>query len=168
MKYLMSDTDRHGNTRVYVRRPGSRKIRIRSAPGTLAFDREYLQAVKGELAPSPKRERPVFPPRPPKLGQVYFVKAGESIKIGFSVDVRRRVKNMQTAASETMTLLLVLPGTLADEKSMHDRFGHLRINGEWFKSGPDLVQFIRESRSRQNWKPMTRKAKSGTRVSHPN
>jgi integrase len=42
--YLMSDRDRHGKERVYVRRHG-RKIRIRAKPGTEAFARAYAEAL---------------------------------------------------------------------------------------------------------------------------
>lgn len=45
LKYLVEDVDRHGNVRVYVRRPGIRKIRLLEAPGTAAFLREYTAAL---------------------------------------------------------------------------------------------------------------------------
>jgi integrase len=44
LPYLMTDTDRHGNERVFVRRFG-RKIRIRAQPGTPAFVSQYSAAV---------------------------------------------------------------------------------------------------------------------------
>jgi integrase len=43
--YLMSDRDRHGNERLYVRRHG-RKIRIREKPGTDGFARSYADALQ--------------------------------------------------------------------------------------------------------------------------
>ena len=43
--YLMSDLDRHGNERLYVRRHG-RKIRIREKLGTAAFARSYADALQ--------------------------------------------------------------------------------------------------------------------------
>jgi integrase len=43
--YLMSDRDRHGNDRLYVRRH-RRKIRIREKPGTEAFARSYADALQ--------------------------------------------------------------------------------------------------------------------------
>ena len=45
LPYLMSDRDRHGNDRLYVRRHG-RKIRIREKPGTEAFAQAYADAVR--------------------------------------------------------------------------------------------------------------------------
>jgi integrase len=43
--YLMSDRDRHGNERLYVRRHG-RKIRIRAKPSTEAFAKAYAEALQ--------------------------------------------------------------------------------------------------------------------------
>lgn len=44
-KFLLRDTDRHGNPRFYVRRAG-RKIRIRDPIGSPAFHRAYAAAVE--------------------------------------------------------------------------------------------------------------------------
>ncbi len=48
LKYLVEDTDRHGNVRLYVRKAGKRKIRLRQEPGTREFLDEYWAAVKGD------------------------------------------------------------------------------------------------------------------------
>jgi integrase len=56
LPYLMPDTDRHGNERLFVRRYG-RKIRIREEPGTKAFMDAYgaaLEALEGG-APEPRQ-----------------------------------------------------------------------------------------------------------------
>jgi integrase len=45
LPYLMADTDRHGNKRLFVRRFG-RKIRIRAKPGSAAFALAYSAAVE--------------------------------------------------------------------------------------------------------------------------
>jgi integrase len=42
--FIRRDKDRHGNERVFVRRNG-RSIRLRTAEGTAAFDREYADAL---------------------------------------------------------------------------------------------------------------------------
>lgn len=48
-KYLISDKDRHGNERWYVRAPGQKKVRIREAPGSEEFMVAYHAAVRGHL-----------------------------------------------------------------------------------------------------------------------
>jgi hypothetical protein len=50
-RYLVEDVDRHGNVRIYFRRKGRPKIRLRELPGTAAFDAEYQRAFSGELKP---------------------------------------------------------------------------------------------------------------------
>lgn len=45
LRYLVSDRDRHDNVRYYVRRPGARKVRIRSEPDTTSFMAEYAAAM---------------------------------------------------------------------------------------------------------------------------
>lgn len=46
-KYLVEDIDRHGNVRLYFRRKGFPKIRLRALPGTDEFQREYAAALSG-------------------------------------------------------------------------------------------------------------------------
>lgn len=60
LRWLVEDVDRHGNVRVYLRRPGSSKIRLRQPPGSAAFLAEYRAAVEaaGRAAASPPRPRP--------------------------------------------------------------------------------------------------------------
>jgi integrase len=50
-RFLVEDVDRHGNVRIYFRRKGRPKIRLREMPGTDAFDKEYQRAFRGELKP---------------------------------------------------------------------------------------------------------------------
>lgn len=57
LKYLISDLDRFGNRRWYVRVPGRRKIRVAGEPGSEAFTDNYWQAIKAEPADSRPRPR---------------------------------------------------------------------------------------------------------------
>jgi len=47
LKYLVADTDRHGNVRLYFRRKGQKKYRMLKEPGTSAFQSEYQNIFKG-------------------------------------------------------------------------------------------------------------------------
>lgn len=47
-RFLVEDTDRHGNVRIYFRRRGQPKVRLSAAPGTPEFDIEYLIAFNRE------------------------------------------------------------------------------------------------------------------------
>lgn len=53
LKHVNEDTDRHGNVRVYLRRPGQLKVRLRSLPGTEDFLAEYRAAVMGATPRAP-------------------------------------------------------------------------------------------------------------------
>jgi len=50
LRFTYEDTDRHGNVRVYVRRFGMKKVRLRQTPGTPEFLEEYRDAIAGRLA----------------------------------------------------------------------------------------------------------------------
>lgn len=52
LPYVVEDRDRHGNVRIYVRKPGCRKVRIKATPGTEAFARAYEAALAA--VPPPK------------------------------------------------------------------------------------------------------------------
>jgi integrase len=45
LKYLIEDVDRHGNVRIYFRRSGHRKIRLRGLPGSEEFQAGYAKAL---------------------------------------------------------------------------------------------------------------------------
>jgi Meiotically up-regulated gene 113 len=80
----------------------------------------------------------------PGPGSVYFAQAGKSgpIKIGTARDVWTRLASLQTGSAATLHLLGVVPGGLADEKVLHQRFARHRIRGEWFKPAAALRTYI--------------------------
>jgi hypothetical protein len=73
---------------------------------------------------------------------VYFIQAGNLVKIGFSGSVAVRMHQLQTASSETLSLVKAIEGDHALERDLHRRFGHLRSHREWFRSEGDLADFI--------------------------
>ena len=60
LKYIVEDTDRHGTVRLYYRRPGEPKIRLRGPSGSPEFLTDYKRAAAG----------PVQPRSTPKVGTV--------------------------------------------------------------------------------------------------
>ncbi len=73
--------------------------------------------------------------------RVYFVRSGEAgpIKIGWAVSVRKRLALLQTGNPETLRVLAVAPGDAELEALLHLRFDALRVRGEWFRPGPELL-----------------------------
>lgn len=90
---------------------------------------------------------------------VYFVQAGEGgpIKIGVACNVEKRIGKMRVDNAAKLTLLGVIDGGRAEEKSLHNRFGDAWIRGEWFRPEPLLVDWINANTSPYRY-PRTRRA----------
>ena len=52
IRYVVEDKDRHGNVRIYYRKPGQGKIRLPGPIGSDDFWEVYYKAVSGELKPN--------------------------------------------------------------------------------------------------------------------
>lgn len=78
---------------------------------------------------------------------VYFFRDSRNrIKIGISANVNDRMKGIQSGLGEGLVLLGVLPDASEElEKEMHAKFAHLRLGGEWFEPGEDLLAYIAEN-----------------------
>jgi hypothetical protein len=74
--------------------------------------------------------------------QVYFIRLGERVKIGVSVNVRRRLKSLQTSCPDRLELLHSAGGTWDDEVQLHKRFAADRLTGEWFRLSPEIAEYI--------------------------
>jgi hypothetical protein len=74
---------------------------------------------------------------------VYFIQAGENgpIKIGRAVDVAKRMARFQTANPKKLALLGTIPNG-DREREFHERFKHLRTQGEWFSFEGKLSDFL--------------------------
>lgn len=77
---------------------------------------------------------------------VYFIGAGDFVKIGWAIDPTKRVKELQTGCPHELTILATLHGTQVEEFELHRRFAAYRVrhNGEWFHATPELLSFISE------------------------
>ena len=80
---------------------------------------------------------------------VYFVFNADSnaIKIGKARDLEKRIRSLQTVSPSRLKLLKATQVT--DEKeasllesSLHRKFAHLRITGEWFKAESELLDYL--------------------------
>lgn len=79
---------------------------------------------------------------------IYFLRAGEFVKIGQSNRWKDRMATMQTGSPYTIVPLLVLIDQPALERKLHSRFRADHFRGEWFHMGPAIVAFIKENLSR--------------------
>jgi hypothetical protein len=78
------------------------------------------------------------------MGFVYFVQSGTKgdIKIGYSINVKKRVQTLKTAMPEGIKLIGFITGDSALEKALHWKFRTLRKNGEWFKCDNDIIDYL--------------------------
>lgn len=80
---------------------------------------------------------------------VYFIQAGVEgpIKIGIAGDPDARLRNLQVAHHEELTLLAECPGGTELEADLHERFAEGCIRGEWFRvDTPGLLALIEQVR----------------------
>ena len=65
---------------------------------------------------------------------IYFISDGNTfIKIGYTVnDVMSRLSSLQVGNPKELKIEMVIEGSEADEKALHDRFASYRYRGEWF------------------------------------
>lgn len=78
---------------------------------------------------------------------IYFVQTADNqfVKIGKADDVAKRLSGLQTGAAQKLKLLATMPGGHEEERAIHQRFDHLRTQGEWFYSTPEIVTFAVKS-----------------------
>lgn len=78
-----------------------------------------------------------------RAGGIYFIRAGDRIKIGFSTNPFDRFKQLQTSSPVDLELLAYLPGTFDDERDLHCLFATCHVRGEWFLNDPTILQYIK-------------------------
>lgn len=65
---------------------------------------------------------------------IYFVQGvdGGPVKIGVSQNAAHRLKDLQAHSPVKLRLLGVAPGTIFEERKVHERLAAHRLHGEWF------------------------------------
>lgn len=71
-----------------------------------------------------------------------------ALKIGQSKNPEMRVKSLQTGNDSMLILVCYIPGSKRVEKEIHKAFGHLVINGEWFKPDQEIFEYFIEAVSK--------------------
>lgn len=89
------------------------------------------------------RFQPAEPGRKETFGYVYLIQSDSSqCKIGSSLSVSNRIRQLQCANPGQLTLLHQFPSENAqqDEFALHNKFAHKRVRGEWFSlDSADIV-----------------------------
>lgn len=102
--------------------------------GKLEVARQLVAAVEDLAADAPVR----------RSQMLYFIQRADGpIKIGVAAHVPGRLKHLQTGSSDLLTLLWSAPqDEHLNERAVHRRFRHLRLEGEWFRAETELLDFI--------------------------
>lgn len=75
---------------------------------------------------------------------IYFIQAvdGGPVKIGFAVEPKRRIAEIQRMSPSLLRVLALIDGDRKYEGELHRYFAKLRQYGEWFKAEQELLDFI--------------------------
>ena len=79
-------------------------------------------------------------------GYVYFIQGqcGGAIKIGFSVNPSKRLKELQTGYPDTLKILLMIPGDEGTEHALHYQLEGAKLKGEWFRPDECVIERIKD------------------------
>lgn len=76
-------------------------------------------------------------------GIIYIISNGLGhYKIGFSENIKKRVKSLQTSNSKTLTLVKTFSGDLDTEKRLHKLLKEYNTTGEWYKK--NVVEIVNQ------------------------
>lgn len=78
-------------------------------------------------------------------GLIYFIRIGDLVKIGKTLDLKKRVTGFSYPGIE---VLATEPGYTERETLLHRRFKRYRHSGEWFRYGSELRQYVEGLQSR--------------------
>ena len=80
---------------------------------------------------------------------VYFIRCIDSglIKIGYTTDINGRKASLNHASPAGVSLIASAPGGSNAEASLHRKFEHLKVRGEWFRPRPELLDYIANVRA---------------------
>jgi hypothetical protein len=76
---------------------------------------------------------------------IYFVQIAEFVKIGHVASdaaLKGRLCSLQGSTPFEAVLLATTPGSVENERWLHEKFAHLHHRREWFRAGSDLMALI--------------------------
>jgi hypothetical protein len=141
-KFVSREPDRHGTERLYFRRRGSPRIRVRHDPSTPEFAEAYAAFIRGDL------DHPSLCPPKHTLTKSAYVYCIGSIKgpfkVGVTTDAALRLKDIQVGNPKQLAIvrLFELASTdvaFAVEAAAHLSLQNHRLNGEWFAASVKAI-----------------------------
>lgn len=81
---------------------------------------------------------------PRGLDIVYFLRAGDFIKIGKATgNPMARIATLKTGCPFKIDVMAYMHGGISEERSLHKKFSNLKSHGEWFHADPTLIEHIK-------------------------
>lgn len=116
--------------------------------------REYMLAWrsknKQKVVQSRKKQRVAKKKEEEVIRGIYILRMGDVFKIGKSNNIHRRLtelRGMLPFPAEVVHHIVVRDNLAVAEWTMHQRFAHRRMNGEWFGLTPDDIEEIKKAYS---------------------
>lgn len=73
---------------------------------------------------------------------LFFNTENRNLKIGRSLNPKNRLKQLNTASSDKIECLFVIPNKGVLESEVHGKFEKFRLNGEWFEHSESIILFF--------------------------
>ena len=82
------------------------------------------------------------------MDTIYFLESSNGlIKIGYSTDIERRIRQISTMSPVPVNLIATKKGSPQHERALHSAFH--RSHGEWFYADEKLRQYIKKYKKRK-------------------
>lgn len=142
MKHLVGIRRRGPHWRAHVRVNG--KLYSKQFPSSTPV--REMNAWRAEqrkaFGPAVQPDQPRAEYKPQRASWIYFIQSKDHVKIGRTTNVAERLCTLKIGNAAPFILLATVPEGLIGESEIHQRFSHLRGDGEWFRLDSDLQLFI--------------------------
>jgi hypothetical protein len=106
---------------------------------------EEIVAARDAARGGPKRSiRRKWAPKMPRVGYVYFLFAGDAVKIGFSRGPLKRQEEIGIGMSREPDAIHAVRAGSAHEMALHRALHTHRLRGEWFRRCPEVMKMLHQ------------------------
>ena len=81
----------------------------------------------------------------PRFGIIYIVGYDRYAKIGYTTNLKARLKTLQCACPKELEVLYTFRGFQHDERYLHNIFKNAHLRQEWFKRNKTLNNFLKRN-----------------------
>lgn len=124
-----------------VKKNSKKRILLDLEAGTLLFDRDFLQRLSGYIKNTLKvyDELSLSNEEIKSINEDEWQRQYEKETTRISNDSCRRQKELQNTSGRQIEILYVIPQKSNLELTLHEKFSHLRLMGEWFKYDKSII-----------------------------